>query len=797
MKKTVSVLGLLLAALLLTNLITRNSFASNTPSNPDSAAETNLESAAKTELKPSSEGGATSTDGEISTTIKAPDPAEIPLAESEITSTKATGWAWYYGKTVQEINDLGKQNNLRPITLTQSGSPQSDPHFNVLFVKNVGVYKVDQWQVVGSRTAEAAKQLDSPAFRKTNWRISGVAWHQYANNSPTETRLATIMINDNLYLDYDVRVYLTQAELQELPKQGFRVVDFDSYRDSQGHYLYAAVIVPNKGEHYKRWGWLFVTSRSNIIKTAESIDGKAYRITDIERREDGNYDALLVEAKGESTHWYTNLTDETLKNDVLRRHGSWNGGPGLRDGIRFTDIVQYFDDNHELRYEVLTMENGIGDYPIARDNVKGFEAFDDTFIRTMTRNGIPGASFALAKNGKVIYRAAYGYASLSPAKAATVDTRGRLASISKTITSAAIMRLVQEGKLDLGATVFGPNGLLKDLKPFSYAGYKGNNVATLDQIKVHHLLSHTAGWDRGTSGDPSVPVDADRFSCNGSNSGTECEPTISMSQTIAQHARNEGSLDKNDTRGASIDEVIRWMIRPDDKDFLPKWAPGTKQVYSNFGFIVLQKIIELKSQQTYRQYIQNMTAQMGVTLAVGKSDPALVLANEWTYYDNPGAGKITKVYWSSKPLATAVAAPYVYDMNTMLGHGGWVASPQELVKFASKLDSTAPSPWISWTTFRSMMNRPAGADPKKTTYYGLNWGVDPLDSEKDDKFHYSHGGSLLGAKSLLLKGMTERKVSLAFLFNSSADTAGNEIGGTLNTLITTMDDKGILAGLAK
>jgi len=174
--------------------------------------------------------------------------------------------------------------------------------------------------------------------------------------------------------------------------------------------------------------------------------------------------------------------------------------------------------------------------------------------------------------------------------------------------------------------------------------------------------------------------------------------------------------------------------------------------------------------------------------------PEHALANEWTYYDIPGARKITGVAWSSKALADPISAAYYYDMNTMLGHGGWVASTEDLVKFASKLDSTAPSPWLKWATFRSMMNRPAGSDPGKATYYGLNWGVDPQGAENDNVFHYSHGGALTGARNLLLKGMYERKLSLAYLFNSGDENG--EVGSSLNDIIPDLDNHGVLAALA-
>ena len=201
-------------------------------------------------------------------------PADTPVPESETNSTKQTVWGWYYNKTAEEINEMGQQSNLRPITITSTGQTETHPHFNVLFVRNAGVYKVDEWQVVASRTEDNANKLTSNDFRKSLWRVSGVAWHRFQpDGGAPETRLATILVRDNLFYDYDVKVYVTQSQLQSAVKdEGVRVVSFDSYRNSQGQYQFAAVVVPNKGEHYKHWAWLFQTTKSYIVDTAKKID---------------------------------------------------------------------------------------------------------------------------------------------------------------------------------------------------------------------------------------------------------------------------------------------------------------------------------------------------------------------------------------------------------------------------------------------------------------------------------------------------------------------------------------------
>lgn len=721
-----------------------------------------------------------------------------PVAEAERNASAQTLWGWYYHQTAEQINELGKANNLRPFNLVPNGLAEHTPRFHVLFVKNAGAYEVAEWQVVANRDRKDAAALSSEAFRSTGWRVTNIAWHQSKNaqmSDQVEWRAATIQVKDALYADYDVRDYLTQQELLALasPQQGLRVVEFDQFEDGKGKHRFAAVVVPNKGKHYRNWAWLFGISRGEILEKAKDIGGKKFRVTDFERHDDGKYDALLTESGGLVTKWYANLTDETIKNDVLRRHGSWDGGK-LAGGARLTDLVAYKNADNETRFDVLTMENGLGDYPVSRENVQGFGAFDQAFVRGMSRHGIPASSVAVAKDGKVVYRAAYGWADLKAGKPATVNSRGRIASISKTITAAAIMRLYVDKKLDIDATVFGDGGYLKSLKPFDYDGYKGFEVAELEEITIRQLLNHTAGWDRGLSGDPTVPTDDNAFTCDGSR---ECEPTIYKVQAIAQHAKAEGTLEKTATRGANVDEIIRWMMKPDDRDYLPARKPGVRPVYSNFGFTVLQKVVEVRSGMPYEDYVKQMAAQMGVQFLPGNSDPDSPVANEWAYHSSPGANGITGVYWSSGKLGSPVPATYIYDMGAMLGHGGWVASPTDLVKFVTKQDSSAGDPYIPNYSFRSMMDRPDVVPKDAKGWRGFAWSVDPMGKENDDVFAFGHGGKLEGSGELYLKGWYDRKVSMAILFNSTADEGGDEIKNSAEKLLQAKDDEGVLAALAK
>src|SRR5579859_5643661 len=69
--------------------------------------------------------------------------------------------------------------------------------------------------------------------------------------------------------------------------------------------------------------------------------------------------------------------------------------------------------------------------------------------QVMEQRGVPSASVAVVKGGKLVYTHAYGKAHLSPDVAATPEMRYLIGSISKQFTAAAILILQEQGKLKL------------------------------------------------------------------------------------------------------------------------------------------------------------------------------------------------------------------------------------------------------------------------------------------------------------------------------------------------------------
>lgn len=71
----------------------------------------------------------------------------------------------------------------------------------------------------------------------------------------------------------------------------------------------------------------------------------------------------------------------------------------------------------------------------------------------MTDQHIPGLSVAVAIKGDIIWKEAFGYADLDNKVKVTIDSRFRVGSVSKSITSVALARMKDEGKIDLDQTV--------------------------------------------------------------------------------------------------------------------------------------------------------------------------------------------------------------------------------------------------------------------------------------------------------------------------------------------------------
>src|SRR6266436_8290363 len=109
---------------------------------------------------------------------------------------------------------------------------------------------------------------------------------------------------------------------------------------------------------------------------------------------------------------------------------------------------------------------------------------------------IPGVVAIAATAKEVIYQGAFGKRDLSKPDAMTADSVFWIASMTKAITTAGAMQLVEQGKLSLDAPI---GKLLPDLaSPKVLEGFDAKGEAKLRAAKgaitLRHLMTHTAGF---------------------------------------------------------------------------------------------------------------------------------------------------------------------------------------------------------------------------------------------------------------------------------------------------------------
>lgn len=250
-------------------------------------------------------------------------------------------------------------------------------------------------------------------------------------------------------------------------------------------------------------------------------------------------------------------------------------------------------------------------------------AVDNDINAFMAKYNVPGMSVAITRYGKLVYAKGYGMADKEAGESVKTNSLFRLASLSKWFTSAAIMKLIQEGKLGFNDKVFGTSGILgTDYGTPPYGPY-------ITDITVEQLLHHTGGGWGNSSNDPMFA-----------------------------------------NREMNVYSLLNWLVdnRPLER------APGMAWDYSNIGFSLLSRIIEKKSGQPYDTYVkENILKPCGITaMQIGSSTLSGRKTNEVKYY---GLGSANAYGYGDGVI------------ERLDGAGGWIASPTDLMRFLVRVDN--------------------------------------------------------------------------------------------------------------
>jgi methyl acetate hydrolase len=121
---------------------------------------------------------------------------------------------------------------------------------------------------------------------------------------------------------------------------------------------------------------------------------------------------------------------------------------------------------------------------------------DEVLRSAVDRGDVPGVVATAAMRGGPVYQGAFGRRALPDGAAMTADTVFWIASMTKAVTSAAAMQLVEQGRLTLDGPIA---GVLQELAaPQVLEGFDATGEPRLRparrQITLRHLITHTAGF---------------------------------------------------------------------------------------------------------------------------------------------------------------------------------------------------------------------------------------------------------------------------------------------------------------
>ena len=201
----------------------------------------------------------------------------------------------------------------------------------------------------------------------------------------------------------------------------------------------------------------------------------------------------------------------------------------------------------------------------------------------LDREHIPGAGVALVTNGQLSWCGGIGKADLAANREMTCDTEFRVASISKTFVALALLKLQEEGKINLYAR-------LQDVAP--EIPFK-NPWEAAHPVRIVNLLEHTAGFD-------------------------DMEPSE--------------VYNVRDRYDFPLLEVFKRFREPQTV----RWPPGTRMSYSNPGNAVAGYLIEKVSGMPFDQYIRdNFLRPMGMEHADYPFTEAIRALLATAYEGNP------------------------------------------------------------------------------------------------------------------------------------------------------------------
>ncbi|HYL85150.1 MAG TPA: serine hydrolase domain-containing protein [Candidatus Angelobacter sp.] len=230
----------------------------------------------------------------------------------------------------------------------------------------------------------------------------------------------------------------------------------------------------------------------------------------------------------------------------------------------------------------------------------------------------------IAKDGKPIFKAAYGLADREKKTPNKLDTQFRIGSMNKMFTAVAVLQLVQAGKIKL------TDPLGKYL-----TDYPNKDLAS--KVTIHHLLTHTGG--------------------TGDFFGPEFDKHRLELRTLQDYVKLYGQ------RGVEFE-------------------PGSRWAYSNYGFLLLGVLIERVSGQSYYDYVaEHVYKPAGMTLTASLAEDEAVSGRSIGYMHDRGQRGPGNAGAAQTWIPNTNTLPY-----RGTSAGGGYSTVEDFLRFANALE---------------------------------------------------------------------------------------------------------------
>jgi len=349
---------------------------------------------------------------------------------------------------------------------------------------------------------------------------------------------------------------------------------------------------------------------------------------------------------------------------------------------------------------------------------------DEIVAAEQARQKIPGLSIAVAFHNQVVYSRAYGLADLEHGVATKQTTAFRTASVAKPLTATGMMMLAAAGKVTLDAPI----------RTYCAAWPEKHPVITVRQV-----MAHLAG--------------------------------------IRHYAKQGESAGK--THYFELKDSLALF-----KDDPLLHEPGSKYLYSTYGYSLLGCAIEGASGTTYERFMSE-TVFARAAMAHTRLDRIYEIVPDRAR----GYQVLTQETFDRLPPAIrSFAKPGgvynadLHDTSMKVPGGGLLSTAADLVRFGIALNT---GKLLDKAHVEEMWTEQKTTDGKGTGY-GLGFGVFPA---QDGVRRISHSGNQAGASSFLVI-LPEVGVTYAIMTNLEDAELGTISRGIANTLKTTFMGSG-------